>query len=247
MEKITKFLIKTVKKASKLITPKFEVKAKDEHGDLVTNFDYEIEKFITIRLKNKFPSFSIVSEEYNSVETIYDNCFVIDPIDGTVNFAHGLPLWGIQVACVKNGKTCSSVIYLPKLNELYYADSTGAYCNKKPISVKSRPLVQTLFAIDGGNTTPSIVRIETKDVRTRSTKCSCVNYSWTAKGCFGGVIYKRNHPWDYVPGAYLVQQAGGIISDNPNEHIAACNQDCLDILKQECGYYKNDIATTQHD
>ena len=129
-----KFLIELVKGASLLIDDEFEVKAKDDNGDLVTNFDYEIEKYIIDKIKEKYPNFSIVSEEYNNKEGLADNCFTIDPIDGTINFAHNIPLWGIQVACIKNKKTCAAVIYLPKLDELYYADENGAFLNEKSIS-----------------------------------------------------------------------------------------------------------------
>ena len=82
------FLIEVVKEANSLITPDFEVKAKGNDGDLVTNFDLEIENFIIEKLKEKYPNFDIVSEEYNSNKGITKNCFVIDPIDGTVNFAN---------------------------------------------------------------------------------------------------------------------------------------------------------------
>ena len=98
------FLIELVKCASLIINDEFKVKAKDDRGDLVTNFDYEIEKYIIDKIKESYPDFSIVSEEYNSEEGLKDNCFTIDPIDETVNFAHNIPLWGIQVACIKNKK-----------------------------------------------------------------------------------------------------------------------------------------------
>ena len=109
-----KFLIDVVKGASLLITDEFEVKAKDEKGDLVTNFDYEIEKYIIDKIQEKYPNFSIISEEYNSDKQLSENCFTIDPIDGTINFANNIPLWAIQIACIKNKKTCAAVIYLPK-------------------------------------------------------------------------------------------------------------------------------------
>ena len=77
MEKDTKFLIEIVKQALNLITQEFEVKAKDNKGDLVTNFDYEIEKFIIDKIKQNYPQFDIVSEEFNSQNGLTKNCFVI--------------------------------------------------------------------------------------------------------------------------------------------------------------------------
>ena len=144
-----KFLIELVKEASKLITDEFEVKSKDDKGDLVTNFDYEIEKYIIAKIKKHYPKFSIVSEEYNNKEGLTDNCFTIDPIDGTINFANNIPLWGIQIACIKDKKICAAVIYLPKLNELYYADENGAFLNDIPISVNKLDIKNGLYTIDG--------------------------------------------------------------------------------------------------
>ena len=135
MTKELEFMIRIVKEAAMIITEEFEVKAKGDNGDLVTNFDYEVEQFIIDSIKKEYPNFNIVSEEFNKNEGLTENCFTIDPIDGTINFAHNVPLWAIQVACIKNGKTCAAVIYLPKLNELYYADENGAFLNNKKLSV----------------------------------------------------------------------------------------------------------------
>ena len=104
---------------------------------MVTNFDYKVETFINNEIKMNYPDFDIVSEEFNSDNKLTDNCFTVDPIDGTVNFANNVPLWAIQVACIKSGETSSAVIYLPKLNELYYADESGAYMNGVKIKINS--------------------------------------------------------------------------------------------------------------
>ena len=113
------FLKKTVLEANKISNNPFKVRNKNSENDLVTNLDLEIEKFLIDEIGKEYPNFDIVSEEYNTNNQITDNCFIIDPIDGTINFANNLPLWGIQVACVKNGKTIASVISLPRINEFY--------------------------------------------------------------------------------------------------------------------------------
>ena len=122
-----KFLIDLVKDAKLMITDNYQVESKGDNGDLVTDIDYKIEEYFINKIKEKYPSFFIVSEEYNSDKLLTKNCFVIDPIDGTINFANHLPLWGIQIACIKDGEICASVIYLAKLDELYYADEHGAF------------------------------------------------------------------------------------------------------------------------
>ena len=137
MSKISDFLIMTVKSAADLITDEFEIKAKGNSstGDLVTSFDYEVERFLIDRIEKEYPGYSIISEEFNTDKKLTDNCFTIDPIDGTVNFAHGNPLWGIQVCAVESGKPCASVIYLPRLNEFYHANEIGSFLNGNPIHV----------------------------------------------------------------------------------------------------------------
>ena len=110
MSEDLKFLIDVVRSASLLINDELEVKAKDDKGDLVTNFDFAIENYITGRIKEKYPDCSIISEEYNNNNELTEICFTIDPIDGTINFANGIPLWGIQVACIRDNKTCAAVI-----------------------------------------------------------------------------------------------------------------------------------------
>ena len=88
------FLKRIVKEAEKIAEQKYEVHAKDDEGDLVTNLDLEIEKYLISEINKNYPDFDIVSEEFNTENKLTDNCFIIDPIDGTINFANGLPLWG---------------------------------------------------------------------------------------------------------------------------------------------------------
>ena len=129
MIKETKFLIKIAKKAASLITPIIEVSEKEKNGDLVTNCDLVLEEFLISKIKKKYPKFEIISEETNSSNALTENCFTIDPIDGTINFAFGLPIWGVQIACIKAGETISAVLYFPDLKQLYYADESGAFLN----------------------------------------------------------------------------------------------------------------------
>lgn len=242
MTKDLKFLLKTVKQASKLITRDVHIKAKDENGDLVTNFDLEIEKFISAKIKKSYPNFSIVSEEFNTDAKLTENCFTIDPIDGTVNFANDLPLWGIQVACVKDGKTCASVIYLKALKELYYADERGAYLNSKKIHVNNLSLKNCLYVVEVGDELSAIERIQKKHhiYRHKQFGATCVNFAWVACGRLGGTIFRKDSAWDYVPGMYLVQQAGGFVSDKEMAHAAANSPEFLKILVEEGSIHPSD-------
>ena len=239
MNKDTKFLINLVKNANSLITDEFEVKAKGNDGDLVTNFDLEIEKYIIEQIKENYPDFTIISEEYNSDNNLTDNCFTIDPIDGTINFANKLPLWGIQIACIKNGKTCSSVIFLPKLNELYYADETGAFLNGEKIQVNNLSTKNGMYAVTAGNGIIGTAKMR-KYNKNDCNFCSCVNFAWVACGRLSACIYRKNNAWDYVPGLYLIRQAGGKIFDEKGCHIGANSTEFLELLKKEARYNENE-------
>ncbi len=240
MEKDTKFLIKIVKQASKLITPKFVVKAKDENGDLVTTFDYEIEKFLIKNLNKKYPNFDIISEEFNSKAKLTKNCFTIDPIDGTINFANGIPLWVIQVGMIKDGKACCAVIYAPKLKEIYYADKTGAYKNNKKIQVKALPLKNCLYEIDGKPRIKAVERMSRHTKHNREFGSAGFAYAYVASGKISGTIFRNETPWDYVPGVYLVNQAGGYVIDKKEKHIAANTKEFAIILEQNAAYKNTD-------
>lgn len=226
-----KFLIELVKDASLLINDEFEVKVKDENGDLVTNFDYEIEEYIMNKIKEKYSKFSIVSEEYNSKEGLTDNCFIIDPIDGTINFANNIPLWGIQVACIKNKKTCAAVIYLPKLNEFYYADENGAFLNDKPISVNKLDVKKGLYTIEGPGNILGEFKMKQISNSYRDFHCAAVNFAYVASGKLSATNFIFDTLWDYIPGQFIVQQAGGVIYNDTKMHIAASNEEFLQIVK----------------
>lgn len=231
MSQDLKFLIQLVKDANLLITDEFKVNAKGNDGDLVTNFDYEIEKYMIDKIIENYPGFSIVSEEYNSENKLTDNCFTIDPIDGTINFANNLPLWGIQVACIRNGKTCAAVIYLPKLNELYYADLNGAYLNDKPIHVNNLDIQKGLYTIEGPGKFPTLIKMREVSPHCRTFYCAAVNFAWVACGKLSATNFVWDTLWDYIPGEFIVKQAGGVIYNNKKQHIAANNLEFLEILK----------------
>lgn len=235
MSKEAEFLVDVVKNASLLINDELIIKAKDDEGDLVTNFDYEIEKYIIDRIQKEYPAFSIISEEFNENNKLTENCFTIDPIDGTVNFSNGLPLWGIQVACIKNGETVASVIYLSALNELYYADETGAYLNGKKIHVNEYGIKRGMYTVTAENAIVGEVRMRELN-HNNCNFCASVNFAWVAAGRLSATMFRKNSLWDYVPGQFLVKQAGGLIYNQDGAHIAANNNEFLETLKERASY-----------
>jgi len=239
MSEDLKFLIDVVKGASLLITDEFEINAKGNNGDLVTNFDFEIEKYIIDKIKQNYPDFSVVSEEYNREKELTDNCFTVDPIDGTINFAHNIPLWGIQVACIRDKKTCAAVIYIPKMNELFYADENGAYLNDEPINVNSFDSRKGLYSVEGPNRLSGQVKMKQINPHCRDFFCAAINYAWVACGRLSATIFRKDSLWDYIPGQYIVEKAGGVIYNDNGAHIAANNNEFLQVIK--------DSATLNND
>jgi len=234
MTKELEFLIKLVKEANELITDDLVVKNKDDKGDLVTNFDYAIEKYMLEKIKENYPDYTVISEEFNPKAELTDNCFTIDPIDGTINFAHGIPLWGIQVSCIKNGKTCAAVIYMPRLNEIYYADENGAFMNDKPMKVNDKSIRDGVYSLEGikGQTQPKSILSHYKmneiNRKYRELHCAAADFAWVACGRLCATNFMGSNYWDYMPGEYLVEQAGGVTYNAEHCHIAANSKEVLE-------------------
>ena len=227
------FLKEIVKEAEKISERDFEVHQKGELSDLVTNLDLEIEQFLIGKIRENYPDFDIVSEEFNTDGQVTDNCFIIDPIDGTINFANHMPIWGIQIACRKNGETIASVIDLPKLGEFYYADKTGAYMNGERISITEVPLKNAVYAVLASICLPSIVNMFPYSPNFRNYGATCVAMAFMAAGRIHGVSFRADRPWDYEPGLFLCKMAGAVTRSIPGFHGAAMNEEFLDILEKE--------------
>ena len=227
------FLKRIVKEAEKISQQSYEVHQKDDRGDLVTNLDIEIEKYLIGQIKENYPDYDIVSEEFNADGTVTDNCFVIDPIDGTINFANGLPIWGIQVACRKNGKTIAAAIDLPRLGEFYFADETGAYLNDQPIRSKEVSLKNTLYTVLGSNALDATKRMREYSKGHRGLGAACASFAFVACGRLHGANFRVDHPWDYEPGLFICEKAGVKIKSVNGFHAAAMNQEFLDLLEKE--------------
>lgn len=214
-----KFLIRNAKKARDLINGKLIIKPKDKSGDLVTNFDEKLENFFIKKIKKAYPDFDIVSEEKNSKQSLTKNCFVIDPIDGTNNFARKIPMWGIQVACIKNGETVASVIYLPVYDELYSADKTGAYLNDDKIHVNRQNEKIGVYTI--GGSIPQEYEMQTKNPNFRHFGSAAFSLAMVACGKTSACFFRENiNPWDFIPGEFLVKMAGGF--SFMKDHIRVC-------------------------
>ena len=206
-------MIKASEKASKIIIRDFgELEklqvSKKGPKDFVTNSDIKVEKIIIEELKKARPNFSVVSEE-NGVKKNKDqsNTWIIDPIDGTVNFLHGIPHFAISIAHQNNNEIISGLTFDPIKNELFYAEKdNGAFLNNQRIRVSKRNNIkECLFAL--GKTENRF------DFTFRRTGCAALDMAYVAAGRLDGYFQEKLNIWDIAAGIILVKEAGGIIND----------------------------------
>ena len=166
-------MIKASEKASKILIRDFgEIEklqvSKKGPSDFVTNSDIKTEKIIIEELKKARPNYSIISEE-NGIENNKDknNTWIIDPIDGTINFLHGIPHFAISIALKSNNEIISGLIFDPIKNEMFYAEKdNGAFLNNQRIRVsKKKQINECLFVTGGKIKMNQIYIIENQDVQ----------------------------------------------------------------------------------
>ena len=206
-------MIKASEKASKILIRDFgELEklqvSKKGPKDFVTNSDIKAEKIIIEELKKARPHFSIISEE-NGIKKNKDksNTWIIDPIDGTVNFLHGIPHFAISIALQNNNEIISGLTFDPIKNELFYAEKdNGAFFNNQRIRVSKRnDINECLFALG---------KIENRfNFTFRRTGCAALDMAYVAAGRFDGYFQKKLNIWDVAAGILIVKEAGGIIND----------------------------------
>ncbi len=207
-------IIKASEKASKILIRDFgEIEklqvSKKGPADFVTNADFKAEKIIIEELKKARPNFSIISEE-NGIEENKDknNTWIIDPIDGTINFLHGIPHFAISIALKSNNEIVSGLIFDPIKDEMFYAEkNNGAYFNNHRIRVsKKNEIKDCLFATGGKiNNQP--------EIQFRKSGSAALDMAYVAAGRYDGYFQKDLNLWDIAAGIILVREAGGSINE----------------------------------
>ena len=206
-------MIKASEKASKILIRDFgELEnlqvSKKGPQDFVTNADIKAEKVIIEELKKARPNYSIISEE-NGVEKNKDesNFWIIDPIDGTTNFLHGVPHFAISIALQSNNEIVCGLIFDPIKDELFYAEkNNGAYFNNQRIRVsKKREINDCLFAVGKGKYNPDLI--------CRRSGSAALDMAYVASGRFDGYFQNNLNLWDIAAGIIIVKEAGGIINE----------------------------------
>ena len=206
-------MIKASEKASRILIRDFgELEnlqvSKKGPKDFVTNADIKAEKIIIEELKKARPNYSIISEE-NGTEKNKDNSnfWIIDPIDGTINFLHGVPHFAISIALQSNNEIVCGLIFDPIKDELFYAEkNNGAFFNNQRIRVsKKRDIDECLFAVGKGKDYPDLI--------CRRSGCAALDMAYVASGRFDGYFQNNLNLWDIAAGIIIVKEAGGIINE----------------------------------
>jgi len=201
--------------------PELKVEEKS-FNQLVSYVDKESEWMLVEGLKGITPNATFITEE-DTVENIKsDEYWIIDPLDGTTNYLFGLDMFSISIAYYKKNKPVYANVYLPVKDEMFEADENGATLNGKPIQVSSRyrlseTLIATGFPYYNFNELSSYLEVlktlmeGTKGLRRMGS--AAIDLAYTACGRFDGFFELNLSPWDVAAGAYIIQQAGGTVSD----------------------------------
>ena len=207
-------MIKAAEKASKVLIRDFgEIEnlqvTRKGPKDFVTNSDLKTEKIIIEELKKARPKYSIVSEESGFKDNEdKNNTWIIDPIDGTINFLHGIPHFAISIALRSNNEIISGLIFDPIKDEMFFAEKDrGAFFNNQRIRVsKKNNMEDCLFAIGGKNA-------KEYEFLNRKSGCAALDMAYVASGRYDGYYQKKLNIWDIAAGIILIKEAGGIIND----------------------------------
>ena len=251
-------MIKACRKASKVLIrdfgeiEKLQVSLKGP-GDFVTVSDKKVEKILIEELQKARPNYSILSEEIGEINNDKSFKWIIDPIDGTANFLHGIPHFAISVGLEHNTEIICGIVYDPIKDEMFLAEKgNGSYLNNQRMRVSSRSKLKNCIIFTGGP------KIESKDkeisleeykkfsskvtIPIRKFGSASLDMAYVAAGRCDGFWQRNLNYWDIAAGIILVKEAGGFVTDfkGENEYIqnktilvtnAKINKEMIEVLK----------------
>ena len=251
-------MVKACRKASKIIIRDFgeienlQVSLKGP-GDFVTNCDKKVEKILIEELQKARPSYSILSEEIGKITNDESFKWIIDPIDGTANFLHGIPHFAISIGLEHNKEIICGIIYDPIKDEMFTAEKgNGSYLNNQRMRVSSRSQLKDCIIFTGGPKHDSKNKeISLKDYNNFSSKLlvpirklgsASLDMAYVAAGRSDGFWQRDLNYWDIAAGIVLVKEAGGFVTDfyGENQYIqnktilvtnSKINQEMIEVLK----------------
>ncbi|MEY3081462.1 MAG: hypothetical protein RJA94_1447 [Pseudomonadota bacterium] len=218
-------------------------------GDYVTAADQKVDKFLREELAKVRPGYAFLTEETGAVPgTDPEHRFIIDPIDGTMNFMHAVPFFAITIALERKGELVAAITYNPITDEMYSAEKGGgAFLNNKRMRVaQRRDIHDTLVSYEmphrGGKELPlsraELSVLQGRVVGIRGTGSAALSLAYVAAGRFDAMVCRNINQWDIAAGILLVREAGGFVADpdgdkNPMDtgNILATNADLLPQFK----------------
>ena len=244
-------LVEAIRKASKIVvegdrSARYKSTTIGTY-DVVTGSDILSEQSIISDIRAAFPNDTIISEETNPDQAMADRCWTIDPIDGTMNYARGIPFFGIQGCFMENGEAKASAIYLPVFDEMYTASDEGAFLNGRPIhTCEPRPLKQCLVSTGDFSRRSQEFRDAQAAIfhdcygdiaRFKVFGASCVDYTYLASGRLDVHMRFLNKIWDFKPGMHIAERAGAVydkdLADKHGILVMCSSQEVLDEAVQK--------------
>jgi myo-inositol-1(or 4)-monophosphatase len=234
-------MIKAAEKASKSIIRDFgevenlQVSKKGPH-DFVTKTDKHVEKILVEELSIIKKNYSFITEETGIIKNKdKDNIWIIDPIDGTTNFLHGIPHFAISIALKSKNEILSGLIFDPIKDEMFFAEKDkGAFLNNQRLRVsKKNSLNECLFSSNHEG-------VKFSDLNMRNSGSAALDLAYVASGRLDGYFQNKINLWDVAAGSLLVKEAGGMVNDLSKFDInkidirassAAINEKMLENLK----------------
>jgi len=233
-------IIKAAFEAGKLLMDKFEsglrVEFKGKY-DLVTEADRQAEALIIKLIRERYPDHDFLAEEGDYTETGSDYRWIIDPLDGTTNYAHGFPWFAVSIALEVKGRLELGVVYNPYVGDFYVAErGSGAFLNERRLKVSTidtleRSLLATGFAYDHkkckSNNYDYFTRFQKEAQACRRPGAASLDLASVAAGRFDGFWELKLKPWDLAAGILLIEEAGGLVSNFDGLPMTLESQECM--------------------
>lgn len=195
------------------------IREKSRRADIVTVADAQSERLIVERLHDRYPDATILTEESGLHAGSGQERWIVDPLDGTTNFAHGYPLWNVSIAYERDGELVAGVVYAPAMRECFAAErGSGARLNDARIGVSAIPLLGESLVCTGFHPADferngrqfGVVSHSAQAVRRDGS--AALDLAYVACGRFDGFWEFDLHAWDVAAGTLLIREAGGTVS-----------------------------------
>ncbi len=207
----------------KFFNGKFTISNKEGINNLVTQADFASDKAIREVIKTAFPAHGIVSEESDEKISDSEYKWIVDPIDGTVNFANGIPICCVSIGLQFHGTMLMGAVYNPIMNEFFFAEKgKGTTLNDKKIFVSNKTEVVTSCLVTGfpyiyldnpNGPLEVFSKLIRKGIPVRRLGSAAIDLCWVAAGRFDGFYEHELHAWDSAAGFIIVEEAGGKVTD----------------------------------